>query len=141
MKELLLTTENDDNFLEGVFLQGNKETPNGRIYEPNTILNSILNSPNMNLFGEFNNGISKIDIENVNTDNITHEIINIRMKGNNGYAKVKLLKTLAGENLLKLVQNDIKLRFLVKGFGNITDNVVNNFILSGIDITYQYDTD
>jgi hypothetical protein len=138
-----ITTEARDNgkggkdlFMQGIFVQGNKRNQNERVYPVNEISSAV-----MTLKEKINNGYSVLgeadhpDDLNINIDRVSHAIVEIDMKGNDGIGKLKMLPTPMGNICKTLLESGVKLGVSSRGSGNVDGSGnVSDFEIVTVDI-------
>lgn len=123
-------------FMEGIFVQGNKQNQNQRIYPVNEITKAV-NS----VQGKIDEGFTVLgeadhpDDLQVNLDRVSHMIERMWMQGNDGYGRLKLLPTPMGQICITLLENGVKLGVSSRGSGNVTESGnVSDFEIQTVDI-------
>ena len=137
-------------FMEGIFVQGNKQNQNQRIYPVKEITKAV-----NTVQGKIDEGFTVLgeadhpDDLQVNLDRVSHMIERMWMQGNDGYGRLKLLPTPMGNICITLLENGVKLGVSSRGSGNVTEsgNVFIQLIYLGIvtifvnliaDISYAF---
>jgi hypothetical protein len=123
-------------FMEGIFVQGNKQNQNQRIYPVKEITKAV-NS----VQGKIDEGFTVLgeadhpDDLQVNLDRVSHMIERMWMQGNDGYGRLKLLPTPMGQICITLLENGVKLGVSSRGSGNVTESGnVSDFEIQTVDI-------
>lgn len=127
-------------YLQGIFLQGEVENRNGRIY-PKYIIEQAVKDLNDRLangetiYGELEHPESMM----VGADRISHMITEIHMEGNNGVGKLKVFdtpKVKCGELVAGLIEQGGKLGVSSRGSGELDEytGIVKEYQISTIDI-------
>lgn len=139
--ELQESTNEKNYFIEGIFLQGNKNNRNGRFYSTD-ILAEQLNEYNSNFiqkkrsFGELGHPQGP----QINLDRVSHIITEIRQEGNNFIGKAKIMDTPNGQIVKKFIDEGALLGVSSRGIGSVKNNkkgiseVQNDFKLATVDI-------
>lgn len=133
------TTDNKNWYLDGIFMQAEKQNGNGRIY-PRDVLSEAVEkmaekmSKGYNVLGE----LEHPETLTINLNNVSHVISSLTWDGNNVMGRAKILDTPKGEIVKALMKEGIKLGVSSRGSGatsyknDITQ--VDSFILITIDI-------
>ena len=89
--------EGKDLYMKGIFIQGEKQNHNGRVYPLNEI-NKAVKTLQEKIEGGFSvlGEADHPDDLNINLDRVSHVIENIQMNGSDGIGKLKLLPTPMG---------------------------------------------
>lgn len=138
-----LTTESHDNgsggkdlYMSGIFIQGNKRNQNQRVYPVNEIGKAVTS-----LTEKIKGGYSVLgeadhpDDLNINLDRVSHQITEMRMDGNDGIGKLKMLPTPMGNVCKTLLESGVKLGVSSRGSGNVDGNGnVSDFEIITVDI-------
>lgn len=142
--ELTETTDKFGNkkkhwYLKGIFMQGEIQNLNGRIYPRDEINNAI-----SSLQERINNGekvLGELDHPDtliVNLDKVSHTIDEIHMERDNGIGKMKILSSVpCGKIVEGFLEEEIPLGVSTRGSGNVDEyhnNVVSDFDIVTIDI-------
>lgn len=123
-------------YLNGIMMQAVIKNRNQRRYRLDEISQNVTNLQeqisNNNLMGELDHPNSVI----VNLDRVSHLITNLKMVGNDGYGKAKILgKTPCGKIAQTLVESGVKLGFSSRGTGSVGDDgEVSNCHILTVDI-------
>lgn len=123
-------------FMEGIFVQGNKQNQNQRIYPVKEITKAV-----NTVQGKIDEGYTVLgeadhpDDLQVNLDRVSHMIERMWMQGNDGYGRLKLLPTPMGNICITLLENGVKLGVSSRGSGNVTESGnVSDFEIQTVDI-------
>ena len=127
-------------FIEGVFMQSEKQNRNGRIY-PKSILKAAVDKyvveqvSKGRAVGELNHP----DGPTVNLDKVSHRITELKWNGNNVVGKALVLNTPMGNIVKGLVEGGVQLGVSSRGMGSLEQRenktyVKDDFVLSTIDI-------
>ena len=137
-----LTTESiDENggkslYMEGIFIQGGVKNQNQRVYPVNEIANAVETlqekiKGGYTVLGEADHP----DDLNINLDRVSHTITSMRMSGNDGIGKLKMLPTPMGNICKTLLESGVKLGVSSRGSGNVDGNGnVSDFEIITVDI-------
>jgi len=123
-------------FMEGIFVQGNKQNQNQRIYPVKEITKAV-NS----VQGKIDEGFTVLgeadhpDDLQVNLDRVSHMIERMWMQGSDGYGRLKLLPTPMGNICITLLDNGVKLGVSSRGSGEVDNSGnVSGFEIQTVDI-------
>jgi len=110
-------------YIEGVFLQGNIQNRNGRMYPMETLSREV---------GRYNESFIKKgralgelghpDGPTVNLDRVSHKITSLRQEGNNYVGKAQLLETPMGKIAKSLIGEGVTLGVSSRGVGSLSTN-------------------
>lgn len=109
-----------DYFIEGVFMQAEKQNKNGRVY-PYSVLNKEVERYNRDYvnknraFGE----LGHPDSPAINLDRVSHMITNLYPDGNNIMGKAKILDTPNGKIVKSLLDGGACLGVSTRGVGSL----------------------
>lgn len=124
LKEADEKTGEKSYFIEGVFLQGNMENRNGRVY-PMDLLEREVNRyvgefvTKNRAYGELGHPTSPT----INLDRVSHMIKELRREGNNFYGKAKITSTLPmGKIVVGLLDEGASLGVSSRGIGSLRDD-------------------
>ena len=126
--------------IEGVFMQADKKTRNGRIYEMK-ILEKAVNKyvteqvKTGRAVGELNHP----DGPTINLDKVSHKITDLKFEGSNVVGKASILDTPMGQIVKGLLEGGVKLGVSSRGMGSLvqkqgTTFVNDDFLLATVDI-------
>jgi hypothetical protein len=129
-----------DVYIEGVFMQAEKENRNKRIY-PKGVLESACDKyvkeqvKTGRAVGELNHP----DGPTINLDKVSHRITELKWQGNDVVGKALILDTPMGKIVKGLVDGGCKLGVSSRGMGTVENRnaktfVKDDFILSTVDI-------
>ncbi len=124
-------------YIEGVFLQGDLQNRNGRMY-PIAVLRKEVARYNENHIqsGRALGELGHPDGPTVNLDRVSHKIISLKENGSNFVGKAKILGTPMGKIATSLIEEGVKLGVSSRGIGSLKPtregvNVVgDDFMLS-----------
>ena len=107
-------------FIEGVFLQGDIQNRNGRMYPVNTLAREV---------GRYNESfiqkgralgeLGHPDGPTVNLDRVSHKITSLRQEGNNFIGKAQILSTPMGKIASSLIDEGVTLGVSSRGVGSL----------------------
>jgi len=126
-------------YIEGIFIQTEKENRNGRIYRKPIIekevsrYQSLINEKRA--LGELGHPPNP----SINLDKVSHLITNLRFEGNNVIGKAKILETPMGKIAQNFIDEGIGLGVSTRGLGstvlkNGIHEVQDDFHLATVDI-------
>lgn len=122
--------------MNGIFIQADVKNANGRIYPLHEISSAVRSiqeqiKQGFSILGECDHP----DNLNINIDRVSHEIIEMKMDGNNGMGKLKLLPTDKGKTIRALLESGIKLGVSSRGSGDVDPRgQVSQFEIVTVDI-------
>lgn len=126
-----------DLFMKGVFIQGEVQNKNRRVY-PVTEINNAVKTLKEKLIGGFT-VLGEADHPedlNINLDRVSHMIVDMNMNGKDGEGKLKLLKEMPmGQICTTLLESGAKLGVSSRGTGNVNEGGrVSDFEIVTVDI-------
>lgn len=125
-------------YLNGIFMQGEIENLNGRIYPKHEIENAVETlSEQIKLRGGVLGELDHPDTLVVNVDKVSHLIEEVHMEGNNAVGKMKILPSVPRGKIVEgLLEEGVPLGVSSRGSGNVDDytNQVSDFEIVTIDI-------
>ena len=139
--KLKLTESEDgkDLFMQGLFIQGEVENQNGRVYPRDEIQRAVENVRSR--LGEGETVMGELDHPEelqINLDRVSHIITSMEMDGDNGMGKLKIIETPMGNIATALLKAGAKLGVSSRGSGNVNDNgKVSDFDIVTVDIVAQ----
>jgi len=116
--------ENKPLMVSGIIQRAEAKNQNGRIY-PKDILEREIKKyaegpvKERRAMGELDHPESSV----INLQNVSHNIVEVKMKGNDVYGKVEILSTPAGNILKELFRNGITVGISSRGMGSVKENV------------------
>ncbi len=128
--------EGKDLYMKGIFIQGEKQNHNGRVY-PLTEISKAVKTLQEKIEGGYSvlGEADHPDDLNINLDRVSHVIENIQMNGSDGIGKLKLLPTPMGNICTTLIESGVKLGVSSRGSGNVTESgKVSDFEIVTVDI-------
>jgi hypothetical protein len=138
MTSNLMVVENqktNESYLSGIFMQADVVNGNQRVY-PMTEIKNAVDSVNkriaegLSVYGELNHP----DNLNIDLNNVSHIITEMRMDGANAIGKAKVLNTPKGQIVKAILEGGGKLGVSSRGSGNVVEGKVNTFSLVTVDI-------
>lgn len=134
----LMVVENQrtrESYLSGIFLQAEVVNGNQRVYPMTEIKNAVDSvnkriSEGLSVYGELNHP----DNLNIDLNNVSHIITEMRMDGANAIGKAKVLNTPKGQIVKAIIEGGGKLGVSSRGSGNVVEGKVNTFSLVTVDI-------
>lgn len=127
-------------FIEGVFMQSEKQNRNGRVYPKKILENAVSKYVTEQVskgraVGELNHP----DGPTVNLDKVSHRITELNWNGNDVVGKALILNTPMGNIVKGLVEGGVQLGVSSRGMGSLEKKgngmfVKDDFMLSTIDI-------
>ena len=132
--------EGKDTYIEGIFMQAEKQNRNNRIY-PKEVLEGATNKyvkeqvSTGRAVGELNHP----EGPQINLDKVSHRITELKFKGNDVVGKALILDTPMGKIVKGLVEGGCKLGVSSRGMGTVENKegktyVKNDFVLATVDI-------
>ena len=110
--------------VSGIIQRAEAKNQNGRIY-PKEILEREIKKyaegpvKERRAMGELDHPESSV----INLQNVSHNIVEVKMKGNDVYGKVEILSTPAGNILKELFRNGITVGISSRGMGSVKENM------------------
>ena len=124
-------------YIEGVFLQGDIQNRNGRMYPMATLRKEVARyNENHIQSGRALGELGHPEGPTVNLDRVSHKIISLKESGQNFVGKAKILSTPMGKIASSLIEEGVKLGVSSRGIGSLKPtkegiNVVSDdFMLS-----------
>ena len=107
-------------FIEGIFLQGDLQNRNGRMY-PMSVLRKEVQRYNENHVqaGRALGELGHPEGPTVNLDRVSHKIVSLKESGSNFIGKAKLLTTPMGKIASSLIGEGVKLGVSSRGIGSL----------------------
>ena len=125
--------------MKGIFIQGDVKNHNQRIYPASEIRSAV-----ENLNEDIKNGITVLGEadhpENlgINISRVSHMITEMRMEGNNGIGKLKIIDTPLGNICKTIIESGGTLGVSSRGSGDVDNNgYVSNFEIVTVDIVVK----
>lgn len=134
----LMVVENQrtrESYLSGIFMMADVVNGNQRVYPMTEIKNAVDSvnkriSEGLSVYGELNHP----DNLNIDLNNVSHIITEMRMDGANAIGKAKVLNTPKGQIVKAIIEGGGKLGVSSRGSGNVVEGKVNTFSLVTVDI-------
>ena len=124
-------------YIEGIFLQGDIQNRNGRMYPIDTLRKEVQRYNESNIVtGRALGELGDPDGPTVNLDRVSHKIVSLKENGSNFIGKAKILNTPMGNIAKSLIDEGVKLGVSSRGVGSLRPtkegyNVVSDdFMLS-----------
>ena len=124
-------------YIEGIFLQGDIQNRNGRMYPIDTLRKEVQRYNESNIVtGRALGELGHPDGPTVNLDRVSHKIVSLKENGSNFIGKAKILNTPMGNIAKSLIDEGVKLGVSSRGVGSLRPtkegyNVVSDdFMLS-----------
>ena len=107
-------------FIEGIFLQGEIQNRNGRMYPMQTLSREVGRyNENFVHKGRALGELGHPDGPTVNLDRVSHKITSLRQEGNNFIGKAQILSTPMGNIAKSLLGEGVKLGVSSRGVGSL----------------------
>ena len=107
-------------YIEGVFLQGNIQNRNGRMYPMETLRKEVARYNESNIVsGRALGELGHPDGPTVNLDRVSHKIVSLKESGSNFIGKAKILSTPMGKIAASLIDEGVKLGVSSRGIGSL----------------------
>jgi hypothetical protein len=124
-------------YIEGVFLQGDIQNRNGRMYPMDTLRREV-SRYNESFVGKGRalGELGHPEGPTLNLDRVSHKITSLREEGTNFVGKAKILNTPMGKIAQNLIDEGVKLGVSSRGLGTLAVNengikiVSNDFMLA-----------
>ena len=126
-------------FIEGIFMQADKENKNGRIY-PRGIMEKELERYQSLIKEKRSLGeLGHPPNPTINLDKVSHLISNLRFEGNDIVGKAKILDTPMGKIAQNFIEEGVRLGVSSRGIGSLKEKngvneVQDDFHLATVDI-------
>jgi len=127
-------------FIEGIFMQAQKENRNGRVYPRGTLFKEVKRYntdyvQNNRAMGE----LGHPEGPTLNLERVSHMIRELKEDGNNVWGKAKILDTPYGNIVKNLMDEGARLGVSSRGMGSLkqkngVNEVQGDFMLSAVDI-------
>jgi hypothetical protein len=107
-------------FIEGIFLQGNKENRNKRRYPTNVLAREVKRyTESFIAKGRALGELGHPDGPTVNLDRVSHKIVSLEQNGDNFVGKAQLLDTPMGKIAKSLIDEGVTLGVSSRGVGSL----------------------
>jgi hypothetical protein len=126
-------------FIEGIFMQADKENKNGRMY-PKRIMEKELERYQTLIKEKRSLGeLGHPPNPTINLDKVSHLISNLRFEGNDIVGKAKILDTPMGKIAQNFIEEGVRLGVSSRGLGSLKERngineVQDDFHLATVDI-------
>ena len=110
-------------FIEGIFLQGDIQNRNGRMYPMQTLRKEVQRYNES--FVDSGRAVGELghpEGPTVNLDRVSHKIVSLKESGSNFIGKAKLLNTPMGKIAQNLIDEGVKLGVSSRGLGTLAVN-------------------
>ena len=110
-------------FIEGIFLQGDIQNRNGRMYTMQTLRKEVQRYNES--FVDSGRAVGELghpEGPTVNLDRVSHKIVSLKESGSNFIGKAKLLNTPMGQIAQNLIDEGVKLGVSSRGLGTLAVN-------------------
>ena len=110
-------------FIEGIFLQGDIQNRNGRMYPMNTLRKEVQRYNES--FVDSGRAVGELghpEGPTVNLDRVSHKIVSLKESGSNFIGKAKILSTPMGKIAQNLIDEGVKLGVSSRGLGTLAVN-------------------
>ena len=110
-------------FIEGIFLQGDIQNRNGRMYPMNTLRREVQRYNES--FVDSGRAVGELghpEGPTVNLDRVSHKIVSLKESGANFIGKAKILSTPMGKIAQNLIDEGVKLGVSSRGLGTLAVN-------------------
>ncbi len=107
-------------YIEGIFLQGDLQNRNGRMYPMATLRKEVSRyNENHILKGRALGELGHPEGPTVNLDRVSHKIVSLKESGSNFIGKAKVLNTPMGNIAKSLIDEGVKLGVSSRGIGSL----------------------
>ena len=128
-------------YIEGVFMQAEKQNRNGRVYPKDVLFNEVkrYNKEYVDS-GRAMGELGHPDGPTVNLDRVSHIIKELKESGGDVIGRAKVLDTPTGKIVKSLMSEGVKLGVSSRGMGSLKKNdddineVQEDFMLAAVDI-------
>ena len=110
-------------FIEGIFLQGDIQNRNGRMYPMQTLRKEVQRYNES--FVDSGRAVGELghpEGPTVNLDRVSHKIVSLKESGTNFVGKAKILSTPMGKIAQNLIDEGVKLGVSSRGLGTLAVN-------------------
>jgi hypothetical protein len=121
-----ITEASDDGkknlYIEGIWMQGNLQNRNGRIYPTETLKKET--DRYIREFVEKNRAFGELGHPqgpSINLDRVSHMITNLRQEGNNFVGRAKIMETPMGNIARSIIESGGQLGVSTRGMGSLKD--------------------
>jgi len=107
-------------FIEGIFLQGDLQNRNGRMYPMSVLRKEVQRYNESNIqSGRALGELGHPEGPTVNLDRVSHKIVSLKESGTNFIGKAKILSTPMGKIAESLIGEGVKLGVSSRGIGSL----------------------
>jgi len=137
--KLMESEDGKDLFMSGLFIQGDVQNQNGRVYPKGEIQRAVESVRNRLSKGETVLGeLDHPEELQINLDRVSHIITDMHCDGSNGMGKLKIIETPMGNIARALLKAGAKLGVSSRGSGNVNESGrVSDFDIVTVDIVAQ----
>ena len=137
--KLMESEDGKELFMAGLFIQGDVQNQNGRVYPKNEIQRAVESVRNRLSKGETVLGeLDHPEELQINLDRVSHIITDMHCEGSNGIGKLKIIDTPMGNIARSLLKAGAKLGVSSRGSGNVNESgKVSDFDIVTVDIVAQ----
>lgn len=137
--QILESQDSKKMFMTGIFIQGEVQNQNGRVYPKNEIQKAVENiQQRLNEHGPIMGELDHPTELTINTDRVSHAITEMKYANSNGIGKLMILNTPTGKIVKELIEQGIRLGVSSRGSGNVNESGgVSDFDIVTIDIVAQ----
>lgn len=137
--KLVESEDGKDLFMSGLFIQGDVQNQNGRVYPKGEIQRAVESVRNRLSKGETVLGeLDHPEELQINLDRVSHIITDMHCDGSNGMGKLKIIETPMGNIARALLKAGAKLGVSSRGSGNVNESGrVSDFDIVTVDIVAQ----
>lgn len=137
--KLMESEDGKDLFMAGLFIQGDVQNQNGRVYPKSEIQRAVESVRNRLSKGETVLGeLDHPEELQINLDRVSHIITDMHCDGSNGMGKLKIIETPMGNIARALLKAGAKLGVSSRGSGNVNESGrVSDFDIVTVDIVAQ----
>jgi len=126
-------------YIEGIFMQADKENKNGRLYPKSVIEKEVDRYQELIKEKRSLGELGHPPTPSVNLNNVSHLITELKMEGSDVYGKAKILSTPMGKIAESLIKEGITVGVSSRGLGSLKEKdgvneVQDDFHLATIDI-------
>lgn len=137
--KLMESEDGKELFMSGLFIQGDVQNQNGRVYPKDEIQRAVESvrtrlSKGETVLGELDHP----EELQINLDRVSHIITDMHCDGSNGMGKLKIIETPMGNIARALLKAGAKLGVSSRGSGNVNESGrVSDFDIITVDIVAQ----
>lgn len=141
VKYLVEKKENGSNsmFIEGIFMQTEKENKNGRMYRKNIMEKALQDYSSLIQEKRSLGELGHPPNPQINLNNVSHLITNLKFEGNDVIGRAKILDTPMGKIAKNFIEEGVRLGVSSRGLGSLKEvnginEVQDDFYLATVDI-------